>query len=292
MNKITKITLVIISLLPISLFSIDNEEELNDIMPIIEVNGNMMPGWEKDIIERFHDEEGNGLPVVFRNAAKDWIAASWTPEYFAENFGDERIVCIPQLLEEQIRSERVSTTFKDHINDITLNPENALYFEGRMNHNNSMADYIFQKSNFEEGNYILKNTLFLYKHLNLSENTQFPQLNIPNRAYFVFIGSENTATTLHSHASTFLAQLYGQKLAVLIHPKHADKCGCLSVEGEKYKPICLIDIIEPDYENYPEFKGIEIYHTILEPGDVLYIPDGWLHDIRAISRSITISSGF
>lgn len=90
MNTIIKITLAaIMLLLPISLFAIDNkEDEMNNIIPIIEVDGDMMPGWEKEIIERFHDEEGNAIPVIFRNAATDWGAASWTPEYFAENFGN------------------------------------------------------------------------------------------------------------------------------------------------------------------------------------------------------------
>ena len=31
----------------------------------------------------------------------------------------------------------------------------------------------------------------------------------------------------------------------------------------------------PDYEKYPKLKSIKGYETVVEPGDVLYIPMYW-----------------
>lgn len=368
MNKIyIKKTLSFFSLLAISslsgLFgsSIEDEPSLRTI-PIIEIPGDSMPGWEKQIIELYHDEEGNPLPVVFRGAAKNWEAATWTPEYFAEHFGDIEIQVISQNVLESLeensediaaivpeenlickadetplricdkdglncheecficdeiklhcykskeetsesRINPIDTTIKDHISDILLNPKNAGYLLCGSQHNETKETINAKlESDSEE---LIKNTIFAHNYLNLETKTQFPQSiagtseNGP-RAYVLFIGSENSITTLHNHPSTFLAQIYGKKIARLIHPKDIEKCSCLPKDIEKCSCLpepesvvsCAIEITAPDFEKYPEIKNLEVFQTILQPGDVLYIPPFWLHDIRGLSTSISISSGF
>lgn len=282
--------------------------------PVIEVNGQEMPGWEKQIVERYSDEEGGSLPVIFRGAAKNWETAVWTPEYFVENFGDVEIVVLPQkVLEDflenlnndmgsqEISRKLINTVMKDHIKDITLNANQAAYFIGELNHNMTSKEFEGIIFNNDE---LRNNVAFLYNQLDLEKKTQFPQsiaeLNGDERQYSLLIGSEKTITSLHSHGSTFLSQIYGMKLATLSHPKYIEKCYCkFDVEEEKDEQDeerfiynCAIDILNLDFEKYPELKNIEIYQIILEPGDVLYIPTGWLHDIRALSTSISIASGF
>lgn len=331
-------------------FSIENEPSLLTI-PIIEAPENTMPGWEKQIIELYHDSEGDPIPVVFRGAAKNWEAASWTPEYFAEHFGDIQIEILSQNLLEHLQeyaqiqnadapvcqalqkyiSERIlvlreingiiheeyeyyiiddlmrptcpklendnasdlktiDTTIKDHISDILLNPKNAGYLFCPLEHNVTED----QLKSTESGD-LPKNAFFVYNYLNLEHQTHFPQSIVKKgadsrRAYSLFIGSGNSITSLHSHGSTFLAQMYGKKVASLVHPNDIEKCSCLM--DDEFAQSCSIDIAAPNFEKYPKLKGLNVYQTILEPGDVLYIPHAWLHDIRGIDTSISISSGF
>ena len=53
----------------------------------------------------------------------------------------------------------------------------------------------------------------------------------------------------------------------------------------------LVDIKEPNYKNFPLFrycdsKRLEI---ILQPGDMLFLPIGWGHEVETISDSISIN---
>lgn len=393
-------TLTFFSLLTIcllsGLFGSEDEASLR-MIPIMEIPGDAMPGWEKQIIELYHDEEGNPIPVVFRGAAKNWGAASWTPEYFAENFGDMEIEVISQNTLESLtecpecaesiaepkkdlvcddehctqlcdkngsichkviipqgtlkwlneyskgaeiiatyredlvcpndgrrislqagsgmsvecytydeksstyyrkedrndfepRVKPMHTTIRDHVTDIFQNSKNAGYFLCSLEHN-ATKDQLNAESEF------VQNSIFAYDYLNLETQTQFPQSIIgtnkdEERAYVLFIGSENSITSLHNHPSTFLAQIYGKKIARLVNPKDIEKCYCKIDEDDESVESCAIDITAPDFEKYPEIKNLEVYEAILEPGDVLYIPGDWLHDIRGLSTSISISSGF
>lgn len=286
-----KLNITFFSIILISVLNgfCSNKENSISTNSIIEVDGQEMPGWEKQIIERYSEEEGGALPVIFRGAAKSWEAAAWAPEYFAENFGDVEVqVFSSNILED---NSVIHTKMVDHIRDINLNSKKAAYFLGGIEHN-ATSQEIMDYSNEEKDD----NAVFIYNHLDFQSQTQFPQLYsqsdmFDERFYFLLIGSANTITDLHSHGSTFLAQVYGSKLATLINPKYIEKCYC-KLRENKFVFDCDIDILNPDFEKYPELENIEIYQTILEPGDVLYIPEGWLHDIRGLSTSISIASGF
>lgn len=296
------IILALLYLLSVNLVFGSNIRQDNSIHIIpIKVENNGMPGLEKQIIALYSDGKGSPMPVVFHGATKNWEAATWTPGYFANHFGDEEIIVTPQRpLEEGLdydkNSELIATNFlcttiRDHIKEISLNSKNAGYFLAPLKHNST-------KENLEKEakKNLVKNSIFVYTHLDLPKQTHFPQAIAKSdpkesRSYFLFIGAGNTITSLHSHGSTFLAQIYGRKLATLIHPKYIERCSP-KWEGGKFVARCAIDIMKPDFEKFPELKGIEVYQTMLEPGDVLYIPDGWLHDIRGLTTSISISSGF
>lgn len=287
-----KIVLIVVSLISVNiLFGSDTKDEsFIRTIPILEVNGDAMPGWEKQIIELYGDEEGNAMPVIFRGGAKNWKAAAWTPEYFAERFGDEAIVVVAaKLLDEEMSP--TYTTFRDHIEDITRNPENAWYFFGELSYNSTKEAL---KEDAEDE--LVQNAIFMHTYLDLESQTRFPQSidksEIGEKRYYdVFIGAGNTVTNLHSHGSTFLAQIYGTKLATLVAPRYIKKCSC-RMKDSKFVSCCDIDILKPDFEKYPELRDVEVHQKILEAGDVLYIPEGWPHDIRGLSTSINIAGGF
>lgn len=279
--------LIIVLFSPLSLLLAESYTEVADLpireLPVVEVSGDLMPGWEHQIKELYTDEDGNPVPVVFRNAAKNWPAASWTLEGFTESYGKEEVEAYAQ--DDSGSYPAIQTTVHDAIQDMLENPENAGYFMGRIIHNSTDLKYTDNKS-------LEKNAFFMHKHLNLASETSFPQLARKYSVYVLFIGSENTVANLHSHPAVFLAQIYGEKLATLLSPKYMDKF-CVGVQGgTEYNSECYVDIMDLDFEEYPELNGVEVYQLTLQAGDIVYIPDGWLHDIRALSKSISIASGF
>jgi hypothetical protein len=106
-----------------------------------------------------------------------------------------------------------------------------------------------------------------------------------NREYTaVFIGPEGSLSPLHrdfwsTHA--YLAQIRGRKRAILFSPKDSD----FMYGGQ-------VDPEQPNLERFPLFDRATAYECIIEPGDTLLIPANWLHQVRGLERSITVSHNF
>lgn len=81
----------------------------------------------------------------------------------------------------------------------------------------------------------------------------------------------------------FLVQIKGCKRIVLFHPKDTLN---LYLVGDKSS---ILDIDTPDLERYPLFEGVERYVCHLHPGDVLFIPALWFHNVLMYDFSIAIN---
>lgn len=54
-----------------------------------------------------------------------------------------------------------------------------------------------------------------------------------------------------------------------------------------------MDFERPDRTRFPKFKDLKGYETVLEPGDVLYLPIYWWHHIESLMRGgPTVSVNF
>lgn len=51
-----------------------------------------------------------------------------------------------------------------------------------------------------------------------------------------------------------------------------------------------VDINNFDSSKYPEFKNNEFKSVVLEPGDILFVPQNWQHYVQALTPSISISN--
>jgi ribosomal protein L16 Arg81 hydroxylase len=50
-----------------------------------------------------------------------------------------------------------------------------------------------------------------------------------------------------------------------------------------------VDCENPDLSRYPLFAKASKFETVLEPGEVLFIPVGWWHQVRSLDVSISVS---
>ena len=48
----------------------------------------------------------------------------------------------------------------------------------------------------------------------------------------------------------------------------------------------MIDIDNPDLSEFPRFAEVTRYEAFLEPGDVLFIPALWFHNVISIGQFI------
>ncbi len=49
------------------------------------------------------------------------------------------------------------------------------------------------------------------------------------------------------------------------------------------------DLHAPDYARFPRLRGLEVLGTVLEPGELLYIPSLWWHQAASIDTSVSIN---
>jgi hypothetical protein len=106
-----------------------------------------------------------------------------------------------------------------------------------------------------------------------------------NREYTaVFIGPEDSLSPLHRdywNTHAYLAQIQGRKRAMLFSPKDVD----FLYDGQ-------VDPEQPDFARFPLFADATVYECVIEPGDTLLIPANWVHHVRGLEKSITVSRNF
>ncbi len=80
-----------------------------------------------------------------------------------------------------------------------------------------------------------------------------------------------------------LVQVTGRKKVVLFSPRDATN---LYLHGDKSQ---VLDIDTPDLSVYPRFASAQRHECYLEPGDVLFIPALWFHNVVALDFGVAIN---
>ena len=103
------------------------------------------------------------------------------------------------------------------------------------------------------------------------------------RSFFWF-GPAGTLTPLHHDTmNILLAQVMGRKRVTLIPSFETELVyNHVGVYSE-------VDCEAPDYEKYPLFREVSRVDVILEPGQALFIPVGWWHQVRSLDVSVSLS---
>jgi histone arginine demethylase JMJD6 len=106
-----------------------------------------------------------------------------------------------------------------------------------------------------------------------------------NREYWaLYVGPEGALSRLHVDfwgTHSYLAQIQGKKRCILFSPDDSK----FLYEGD----------VDPEYPDLKRFKLLEratAYEGTIVPGDMLFTPSGWWHQVRALEKSITVSHNF
>ncbi len=104
-----------------------------------------------------------------------------------------------------------------------------------------------------------------------------------------WISPADTVASYHvDWADNLFAQIPGRKLVKLISPQYSDNM----YPSKKFDAGSLLSSVDADsYDSttHPRFREAQVQYTVLEPGEMLYIPYGWWHFIRAFDPSISIN---
>jgi ribosomal protein L16 Arg81 hydroxylase len=101
-----------------------------------------------------------------------------------------------------------------------------------------------------------------------------------------WIGPAKTVTPLHcDYDDNIFAQIWGRKRIFLAPPHHDEflyprEANAL-LFGSPFDPEA------PDYDRFPLARQASLIECIVEPGDMLYVPAGWYHQVRAQTFSLS-----
>jgi hypothetical protein len=103
----------------------------------------------------------------------------------------------------------------------------------------------------------------------------------------MWIGPAGTLTSLHHDlTNNLIAQVVGRKRVKLIP---ASEVGRLYNLTHVFSEVADLDDPAIDVAAYNRLAGLRMYDLVLNPGDVLFIPVAWWHQVRALDFSVTVT---
>ena len=106
----------------------------------------------------------------------------------------------------------------------------------------------------------------------------------------IWIGPKGTLTPLHRDDSDNLfAQVWGRKSFILAAPHHREALGTWSTSEGGGLEGCDVNPDHPDDEKYPAARGVVFHRIVLEAGDLLFLPEGWFHQVESVSTSLSVN---
>lgn len=143
------------------------------------------------------------------------------------------------------------------------------------------------------------------KQTPLAESTQLKQvetqlgLRQPVLAANLWVGVGGHVTCLHCDPfDGILMQLSGIKQVVLFPPSQLSNLYPFPVTAhlrhglKRRASYSQVYPDRPDFDTFPKFRAAwqQRYEVTLEPGDVLFIPVGWWHEVTALGKGVVCSA--
>jgi hypothetical protein len=105
-------------------------------------------------------------------------------------------------------------------------------------------------------------------------------------------GPAGATTFIHrdrrgTHA--WLAQIVGRKKWTMFPPDQLPL-----VHNRNFEPGAspFVNISDPDPDSFPRFREATPVEFILQPGELLFVPSGWLHQVTSLDPTISVSGNF
>jgi len=107
----------------------------------------------------------------------------------------------------------------------------------------------------------------------------------PSPTGMMWIGPAGTVTSLHHDlTNNFIVQLVGRKRLKILP---AAEVGRLYNHQHVFSQIADLDDPALDASLYPRLIGARAYEVVLEPGEIIFMPLAWWHQVKSLDFSVT-----
>jgi hypothetical protein len=211
-----------------------------------------------------------GIPLVFTQALDDWPLFNMSRNAALEHFANlQGIARHGQYANKAFSSERDfrTTNMLDFIANIDKIPCRGTVELPAYIGNNLVPNQLIQLIRFPE---FFDRSLYIQPRL--------------------WLGPKGTLTPLHRDDSDNLfAQVWGEKSILLAAPHHRIALGSWSTSPLGGLEGCDFDPANPNFEEFPAARKIEFLTVHLRAGDLLFLPEGWFHQVSSLSSSLSIN---
>lgn len=248
------------------------------------VMGNLQKLWESDPLYD-HVEKRSRLsqdefvtryvrgcrPVVLTDIARDWPAMQrWSPAYLKERFGH---------LAVEIQAER---------------GQDQLYEVNKLKHKREVKLGDFVDRVLAMG---VSNDEYLTANNELLRRPEFAPLladigtlppycdrsKLAERASFWF-GPAGTVTPLHHDTlMLFHTQVVGRKRWRFISPLETPRL------YNHYHVYSAVNLDNVDLSRHPDFAQVKVLDVVVEPGETMFLPLAWWHQVSSLDVSLSFS---
>jgi lysine-specific demethylase 8 len=225
-------------------------------------------------------------PVILRGVTDDWDVMRWTPEYLAENFPDAPVEyevwhddCTDDIFDFKDREVGATESMAAFVARIRQSGKSRKYYA---------ADFSIFRTLPE----LKSATKSLEAYMCLPAIVPKPV----SRACLIWdprmwMGPGGTHTPLHfDRRDNLTLQVYGKKRWLYISPDQSDNlywpCADLPRGMLHYSPV---DLESFDPRRFPKTTRVEPIELIMEPGDLVFTPAHWWHEVRSLETSITFN---
>jgi hypothetical protein len=238
--------------------------------------------------EFFVDYLSANRPVIVTDAMDNWRAlAKWTPEFFLSEFGKFDVQVYDDLFDLLDITSLERYLKRNFWQPAKANASEYIRWYSKLKDIDFFwSDVAFDRLRCDwETPYFLPMSSFVVPYCEPPNRADVTTQAFPYKG--LFLSGRGARTRLHRDpfgTQAVLCQFYGRK-HIRFYPPSDDIY--LRRGGE------FVDPAAPDLDRFPEFgRAKHMFDDILVPGDVLFIPDGWLHDVTSISDSVSVTWNF
>lgn len=227
----------------------------------------------------------SGVPVILKNSiATQWKARQWTPEtlekkinilsgvyennnrWFGPYFEKQKplLKYAQRINDYKTNLKLKSRQFFDRIQN--LQSDKFLYFTGDIDHLGSWAINDIQPID------------------------ELLTLNPSHSSINAWIGQPNVIAHCHYDGyHNFYTQLYGKKRFLLLRPTNWPGVYPYPFLHPSHAQAQVNASNERDRNRFQLLNKVEVLEAVLEPGDLLYIPPLWFHEVESLEVSISVN---
>src|SRR3569833_2293653 len=225
-------------------------------------------------------------PVVVTGDLEPWdLANRWTPAALERQFGNRLVQVYNNYFDLQTLmplKRYLGQNFDKPMLEESASLPYVRWYTQMRDVRFFWADEIFAK---------LRNPWFIPKTDYILPYT-VPGVEVsPVTAHFpakgLFISPRGARTSLHVDpwgSCAILCQLYGSKRWYLYAPDQSEYLR---------NDFGVVDVTRPDLNKFPEFARAQLSSTCtLKPGEIIYVPHGWYHQVQCESDAISLTWNF